>query len=835
MLFLTRSLAALALATSFVLPVRAQTSSNGLRLESITRATQTRVIPGSTVVIAAMLKNTSEVLAEGRVVAVVDGDTAEVSERIVRLAPKTAERILLYVQIPKTVAGKSSVDIECTLYVKDGSRDVVQTQNGQPGRRDIPLSVDRLPSLAAVVMDPEPNAIPYWYWPKPGPSDSYELAIATRVDSGNTRQTANYDATELPASSLDWSIADVIMIGEKRALDDAAFVESLKRYIASGGRVWVMLDRVDTEAIRPLLGSGQMCETVDEIEVNKFVVTRSNSSTSFIESDRTVESVDPFVFKRVVHSGGRVSHSIGEWPAAIWMPVGYGEILLTTLECGAWTKTRKDPSLDLLYQCEFETHDWAKDLASEINDLRRTLPFSEKHSIREGFELGDYALQQIGNPIVPRSWVASALAGFCTLLALVGAWRIWAGELSLIGVFAPIAAFIFGGILVVASTYVRKDTPESDSRLQLVQVTDDGMAALVREQGAVHIESSSDMSLVSEVDGIARIDQGMKTGIKRFVMTDFQKWQIENTTWQGGTWQFDTSYTLPVSDKYVKAVLNDKGVDLQLPELPSPLEDPVLAYGLGHPMICSSNGDNLFADGQLQADGGRWISGTIISDEQQRRLDIYDKFFSAGERMAQLSNVLYGWTGPWPGGPKWSKELEIKGAALVALPVRVQRPAEGEEVFVPHGLIPIRRNPSATGQTFAFDPSIGKWQQDGLQNQLMAEMQFVMPTELVPFKASSLEFEFDITAPSRTVRLVGKSLTGSPIEIVKLENPSIPWKATITDPELLQSFEDGFLDVLVEVSERKDSGNNVLEWKIQRLQVSARGAVGQSSSIGASN
>jgi len=167
------------------------------------------------------------------------------------------------------------------------------------------------------------------------------------------------------------------MIGEKRALDDAAFVESLKRFIAQGGRVWIMLDRVDSEAVRPLLGTGQMCETVDEIEVNKFVITRSNSSTKFIEADRTVESVDPFVFKRVIYSGGRVSHSVGDWPAAIWMPVGYGEVLLTTLECGAWIKKRADPSPYLLYQSEFESHEWAKDLASEVNDLRRDIPLDE--------------------------------------------------------------------------------------------------------------------------------------------------------------------------------------------------------------------------------------------------------------------------------------------------------------------------------------------------------------------------------------------------------------------------------------------------------------------------
>lgn len=823
MALLTRSLAALALATSFVFSAQAQTDSNGLVLKSVARPQQTRLVPGGTVVLEAMLENFGETLAEGKIVAVVAGVTAETSARVVQLAPGTSEGVELYVQIPANLEGVTKVDVTCTLYVKRGNQEVIQSRGGRPAQYTIPLTMERMPSLAAVVMDPAPDEVPYWYWPKPGPSESYELAIASRIDTGNTRQTANYDAQALPVSAIDWSVADVIMIGEKRALDDAAFVESLKRFIAQGGRVWIMLDRVDSEAVRPLLGTGQMCETVDEIEVNKFVITRSNSSTKFIEADRTVESVNPFVFKRVIYSGGRVSHSIGDWPAAIWMPVGYGEVLLTTLECGAWIKKRADPSPYLLYQSEFESHEWAKDLASEVNDLRRNLPLDESV---------DYPVQLIGNPIVPRGWVATSLTCFCVLLAVLGVWRIWVGELGLLGLLAPVAAFAFGMVLIVASTYVRKDSPESDSRLQLVQVTDDGTAAIIREQGAVHLASSANMALTSEVDGTASIDLGMTMGIKRYVVTDFQKWEINNDTWQTGTWRFDTSYVLPVEDTYVSAELTSNGVNLTLPELPSALEDPVLSYGLGHPMLCTTDSTGLFADGSLQADGGRWVSGSIISDEQQRRLDVYQKFFAGGERISQLSRVLYGWTKPWDGGPKWTKELLKQGAALVALPVRITRPAEGEEVFVPYGLIPIRRNPAAEGQTFAFDPYTGTWQSDGLTNMLQAEMQFVLPAELTPFKASSIDIEFDITAPSRTVRLVGTSTTGNPIEIVKLESPSIPWKGTITDPEILAGVSEGYLDVKVEVSERKDSGTNVLQWNIERLQASVRGAVGQSSSIG---
>lgn len=827
MALFTRSLAILMLATSLHGLAQAQTSNeNGLRLRSVSRGTQTRLMPGGTVVLQASVINLGDSIAEGKIVAVVSGETAETSARLVKLAPGTSDNVDVYVKLPQSLAGKESAEIEFTMYVKEGNREVILQQNGQPAKYVITLSVNRLPTLAAMVMDPPAQELPRWYWPQNPPSASYEFAIATRIDAGNTRQAANFDATALPVNSIDWAIADVVMIGEKRALDDAAFVESLKRYVAQGGKAWIMLDRVSTEAVRPLLGAGQICETVDEIELNHFVVERNNASVEFAEVDRTVDSVDPRVFKRVIQSGGRVSHQIDGWPAAIWMPMGYGQILLTTLDCAGWTKIRQQSSYELLYQSQFEAADWAKDLAAQINDPRANRPLQE--SVQ-------YPLKHIGNPIVPRSWVALALSGFCILLAVLGAWRSFAGELSLLGLLAPGAALVVSTVLMVASTYVRRDTPESNSRLQVIQVVDDGNTALVNEHAAVHLESSAAMKLESKVDGNATIGENMKSGIKKFVVTDFQQWNLENDTWPTGTWEYRSEYATSVENKIVSASLTSRGVELAIPDLPSPIEDPVLGFTVGKPMLCDGNGDSLFSDGTLQADGERWISGTIISDEQQRRLEVYQQFFTAGERVSQLDRVLYGWTAPWTGGPTWSKSLEGKGAAFVALPVRLRRPSRGQEVFVPYGLIGIRRNPSASGQTFAFDVRSGKWARE-LTMTLNAEMQFVLPTELVPFKASSIEMELDITAPSRTVRILSTGGEGEPIEIVKLENPSIPWSGTLTDPQILQDLEDGQLDVIVEVSERTDVENplaatSVVAWEVDKFQVSVRGSVGQSSTI----
>lgn len=791
----------------------------GLRFNSLARVAQTRVRAGGIAVLKATVTNSGSTEAEGTLVASVVGVADIQSARKVALAAGESNAYELYIQMPDELVGQTMVDIKVTLVEQYGDQEVIVSTGGRPAEHELTLSVDRLPTLAALVMDQEPDNQPFWYWPPVLPHASYELSVASRVDAGNSRETANFESSAIPVNASDWDLMDVTILADENALADASFVESLKRFVSSGGKLWVMLDRISTESVRPLLGAGQTCETLDEIELNDFVVEVSGSITRLEESDRTVNSDLPFKMKRVLHSGGRVTHTIDGWPAAIWMPVGYGEILLTTLDCNAMIVDRPNPSLDMRMYTAYTSQMWARQLALDVNAGRYDTPLNEKT---------DYELQHIGNPVVPRAWVARALVGFCLLLAVIGARLAWGGELSLLGAIVPAVSLLFGVALMVASTYVRKDVPESNAKLQLVQIVEDGSSALVREKGAVHLEGEAAMQLVSQADGHADVAAEMASGIPRYTMTDFQQWELSNQAWSSGTWRYDADYVLPTSDMVARAQVTENGVELELPDSLSKLEDPVFTFAVGDPMLCSTNAAGLTCDGSLEADGERWITGTIISNEQQRRLQVYQQFFKADERVGQLSHVLYGWTEPWADGPKWSKDLEINGAALIAMPVRLQRPQGGKQIFVPHGLVQLQRDPDKTGQTSAFNERTGKWTKE-LTYAAEADLQFSLPPELLPFSASEIELVLDIKAPNRDVRLTA-NLGAEKVEVVALKSPSIPWQATITQLEILQDLRDGVLKMTLEVSDRTDvsdpaAASSVVAWEIDRFRMSARGMV----------
>ncbi|MEO8271659.1 MAG: hypothetical protein ABI557_18195, partial [Aureliella sp.] len=428
----------------------------------------------------------------------------------------------------------------------------------------------------------------------------------------------------------------------------------------------------------------------------------------------------------------------------------------------------------------------------------------------------------------PRRWIATALLGFCGLLALVGVCLAAVRHQTWMGWLAPLLALATSLSLLLAASWVRRDIPESVSRLQLIDVGDDGSFAVVREQSGVYLERLSSMQLDSQIDGDLRSSGALTSGICRFTVDDFENWNVSNEAWPPGSWRYQTLFAMPTADLTVQGSLTKAGLQLEMPDsLPAPLEDPVLSFVAGDPMLCRAFGGKIEVDDRLTVGNGRWIAGSILSAEQQRRMDLYQQFFEPNRDLQPPARRLYGWTPPWQAS-HWNHELQQPGAALVALPVALQRPEVGQEVFIPHGLIQLRQSLKAAGATTTFNPQTGVWRQD-LLVAANVELDFVLPAEIVPFAAKSIALELVVSAPERSVTLSAISPSG-PIELVQLDSPSLPWKTTITDPNVLKLAEDGRLEVLLQVSGRQvaegaGADNSYVTWQVDHFHASLSGSV----------
>ena len=799
-----------------------QTESRGLgslKLVKIARAPLNRIIKGGVFALRVSVRNTGSRPAIGQLVGRIAGQTGEEDRRQIELAGGEQRDFDLQLRLSASFKD-TSVNAIITLNAIENGREVLLQQGDEPLSQTLRVPVDDERFATAISLAQEPSQGPYWRWPHGEAYAPYELVVGTRIDSGLSRRCMTIGSEPWPLNSAEWQGIDSIIIGNPETLKDAAALTSVQYFLQRGGRVLVMLELVDTDVVRDLLVHGQQCETVDTVELNHFVMD-VRSPIPFSLSDRTIDNDKPMRMKRVLQQGGRVTHSIDGWPAVVSMKVGDGELLLTTLECSAWLKIRAVHQVqDARYQANFTVPLWGGTLTNELNAIRLTEPI-------EAVEFS-YPLELIGTPVVSRKLVGVVLIGFCVLLASVGGWNAFSGDLKRIGVLAPVLALISSVPLCMAAMWSRKDIPSMVSELQFIQFWPNG-GGLMRGNAAVYLGASRSMDLVGKSDGYAIPSENIESGIRCITTTDFQNWRLGNTDWPPGTWRYKTEIGLPNESFSVTAKLTATGAELELPHgLPSQAEDIVVSFTPGSPSLGNliDQNNRLLVDGKLPAEANRWTTASIVSDEQGRRASVYNELFLPLEtRRVPPLRTLYFWTKLWPQSPSWNTDLERRGAALVAVPIELATPDVGSDVLIPYPLIKIEAQEGNIAVSNIFKYRTGYWAGEASM-ETKADLAFVLPQEVVPLAASAINIDWDIEAPKRTVKLIW-SANDSPVMLVELTSPSIPWTGTIDDPRVMQDLSDGRLNLRIEVTNgdglENSSQNSYVSWRIKHLRISVSG------------
>lgn len=790
----------------------------GLEFVRLSKAPVTRIKKGGMIALQASVRNSGRVAAIGQLVGRLVGQSGEEDRRQIELGPGEEKDFDLRIRVsPKTTTSPISVSV--TLNAIENGREVMLKKGDEPVSETLTLQFDEELVSTAIALPLEPLDGAYWRWPETEPYASYELVLASRIDLGLTRRCILLDSEPMPLSSVDWKGVETMVVGKRETLMDTAVVTSLQAFLQRGGHVLIMLDEIDASMVRPLLVSDQQCETVETVELNH-IVMEINSPTALALQDRTIDSDQPMRMKRVLQQGGRVTHSIEGWPAAISMKIGDGELLITTLESKAWLTPRKSQSIDQMSQSRFTAPLWEGTVSSSLNSTKLAEPFDAVEP--------SYPLQLIGSPVVSRQLVGSILVGFCILLVAAGIGTAFAGDLRRIGLIAPGVAIASTIPLVLAATWTRSDIPSLVSELQYAQFWPNG-GGLIRSKAAVYLAESRSMDLVSKTDGFAVPSENIESGVRSLVTKDFESWQLSNSDWPPGTWRYKSEVALSQGSYSAKSKLTDKGLELEFPEgMPSPPTDVVVNFNPGSPSLVNwiEPNKSILVDGELPADGNRWTTSSIVSDEQGRRATVYTNLFLASEtRRSPTPRTVLCWTSLWPQSPTWNSPLERRGAALVSIPIELAIPEVGSNIFIPYPLIKIEPQEDNKAVSTIFNYRTGYWAgESSLDTE--ADLAFVLPSEAVPLEATSINLDWDIVAPRRKVRLIW-SVKDSPIDIVELNSPSIPWKGTIDNPRVLKDLKDGRLDLRIAITNAdggdSNSQSSFISWRIKHLRISVTG------------
>lgn len=797
-------------------------AARSLELTALTRAQQGRAQAGKMLALVARVHNSGDSPVQAELVGRVEGQVGEEDRRRIEVLPGREQAYELNVRVLPTY-NKKFVEAIVTLNVIENGREIMVLRGDNPVSQSVLTDVLNDSSRTAIALDREPQEQLAWRWPPTEIYGTYEMVMATRVDSSLSRACLTLDSFPLPIHLSDWKGIDLLVISEPNVLKDSSSVSAIQQFLHTGGRVWIMLDKVDSALLEPLLEVHQQCLTVESLQSNHFVFETTGANQYAIE-DRVFDSDNPVQIKRVLQEGGRVAHRVDGWPASIWFPVGRGELLVTTVESRGWLIPRvKNRTSDPIFSSTYGLPIWGGAFANAIHQSKPEMMLESKEP--------EYPLAQIGNPTVPRGLVTGVLAGFCGLLAAVGAWRWLAGELRWMGLLAPLLAVAASVPLVIAAVAQRREMPDMVSILQIADYGPNGTGVL-REQAAVYSSSSRNMELMGQADGYALPSSKIESGVRKLVTEGFGKWRLINDAWPPGTWRYTTEITAAEGPYLAQGRLTSQGLTVEAPaNFTENIEDAVIGYAPGAPSIGRSlSGKNSWlVDGTLPASGDRWTAESFVTEEQLRRGTIYREVFNvAGSNRLPPSRSLLGWTSLQKQGSQWNVDLERRGAALVAMPISLATPEVGTEVLVPYNMI--RIEPPASGASSIYNATAARWiDESNLDTQ--AVVVFVLPPEVVPLQVTSVDIDWDIKAPKRTARLFWAQ-DGKQIDLAVLNEPSIPWSSRIENPELLRDLGDGRVELHIDVTGHgNQSQDNFVGWQLKHLRLSVRGKTLPRSSL----
>jgi hypothetical protein len=624
-----------------------------------------------------------------------------------------------------------------TLLVAEGRAGETLLSRQVTGELQLERSV-RLASagpITAIIERPPPQVLT-----DTAPLTAADFLATARTQRDLTKNLVYLLDGKLPADDVALDALDQLVIADDRVVTDLPGLVAVRRWVAGGGRLWVMLDRVDARLLEAMLGDEFAVEVVDRVGLTTVAVENPNGTpaSSPREFERPVDHV------RVVVEDAEVAFLVNGWPAAFWKTCGRGRVLVTTLGTEAWVLPKSDRThgrlRDALLEVSVVADEALNQLALPLFAPRPKAPIPPQVAETQ-------VTQYVGYAIPSRGFVIGGLAAFTGVLLTLGVWLSRQSKLEQFAGWAPLVSTVVGGVLVFSGRQARQEIPPTSAQLQFVQAIAGTEDVLISGTAAVFSPDAGTTALTGTQGGWCLPDAAGNEGTtRRLIWSDTDRWQWEHIPQVPGLRTADYTEAHALSSPFAAFVtLDESGVAgrLELPDSLAP-EDGVLASPSGRIGVrFQANGaftataaDVLTADQALAAD--------VLSDEQRRRGQTLPAVLAASP---PLEPTLLFWTQPWPMGLQFRPDAQPAGAALVSCPVRFQRPAVGTEITVPATLISFRETtgPDGTVPTGLYDPRQQEWTERHRPTQ--AWLEFRVPAGLVPLKPQSARLVVRVTGP----------------------------------------------------------------------------------------
>ena len=595
------------------------------------------------------------------------------------------------------------------------------------------------------------------------PEDVLNLIVAGRVYQGLNNKLTFLDGQFLPADETSLKYLDHLVLAEDRLIDDLAALTAVRRWVHSGGRLWIMLDRTGPAILERLFGDEFQGSVVDRVGLTSVRVDAPPSVQlpggvvgEIVEFDEPVEML------RMFASGMTVRNTVNGWPAALTRTYGEGRVLITTLGPRGWIRLPEEgedkPALEPLSATE--------DLVPFIFARRDPEPLPAE-------SLESFAREFISYEVPTGTLIIGSMCGFLVLLTATGSglWR-W-GRLEHFGWCGSLLAVIFGLLFLGIGLNSRHGTSETIASVQLAQAiagTDDvrtyGTIAVYRPEGADSpIQTSQGGEFLPDLTGA----QGSTF---RMVTTDLRTFRWENVSQPAGVSMYSFVTSGNDADRMeVRATMNAEGITGKFAEQLSAGTDAVIATRRGRMSVQLAADGNFTAGADDVMEPDQFLDATLLNDVQDRRRRILQQLFSNQQWQNSLDQPhLLLWVSDWEHGFQFGDGLQRQGDTLLIAPLQLSRPAAGTEFVIPSPLLDYvtRRPPDGSSPASFWDDGRQEWQERSRPSTTWLSVQ--VPRAFLPLKTEQARLEINVTG------LMGK------IEILGIKDDSVVSLQTVVDP-----------------------------------------------------
>ncbi len=618
----------------------------------------------------------------------------------------------------------------------------------------------------------------------------------------------------------------VVIAGDRISLDTAGLAQ-LRAWLHQGGRIWIMLDRVDPSFVRNLLGDDVTYSVVDRVEWNEFTID-SEATLSEGARSETWESEKPVEMLRVLANVDEVTASIDGWPAMFWQSVGRGEVVCTTLAGRGWLDPRDTPT-NAYYR-----------LAQRF--FRPTEPATSHDEA-----LVPILDDKIGYRIPSRALAGAVLGINAVLILVAGCWWARKRRLERLAILIPVSTIASTAILIFVGNRQVSAVPSTAATGQIIRVADGVGEAHVSNLSAVYAQDDGELELVSSYRTITMPKQQQGLGQLQRV-----RWEDDGKSRWYGLQQppgairyFQSEAVVPLQQPMVvRGTFDAEGFRGTIFGIEGkPCEDGLIISGPA-PCTAVSFSDNADAAGHRvrgsQADlmaAGQYIPGALLSENQQLRQDFLRRVLAdASQSPFSFRPTLLVWTDPIDLGVDIDSRFTQHGTSLAAIPIEIEHPGEGD-FQIPATFVQVDTFASQRGRSMVFNPRSGKWLPQ-LTKGADVELVCRFPRSLMPLTLKSIDVYIKINAPGRFL-VVKAMIDGTPTEVFRQADPTDLIRATIDQPAALQLNQQGGLWLQVSVSdskqetdgeEQEDKKKIKTTWQIDRLYVDAIGTQPSTSS-----